>query len=318
MFRGTTSTNERGCRLVPTKSGQHASGVVSALDACTLVGRSRTCHIRFDETYVSTTHCMLRWAGDAWLLKDLGSRNGTFVNNRRLSDTETARLELDDIVAFGAQPEASFRVELLAPPAAAAISLGGQGTVYEENGLILLPSERDPWATLYSTQQGWMLETEAPEPIQDGRVISGPHGEWRFHLPEILRPTEPLESRPPASLLECQLVFLVSDDEEHVEVRVVSDGKEHSMGSRACFYLLLTLARHRRQTPHDSEGWILAKTLQDMLRVTTEHLNINIFRIRQHFAELGLPNAGRVIERCSRPGRLRIGPTDFTIARMGD
>jgi pSer/pThr/pTyr-binding forkhead associated (FHA) protein len=44
-----------------------------------LIGRSTMCTLQIDAADVSKEHASLRWVGDGWELRDLGSRNGTFV-----------------------------------------------------------------------------------------------------------------------------------------------------------------------------------------------------------------------------------------------
>jgi pSer/pThr/pTyr-binding forkhead associated (FHA) protein/S1-C subfamily serine protease len=77
------------------------------------VGRDPLSDLRFDaeaDLDVSTKHAVVMRAGDAFVIRDLGSRNGTFVNGRRIeADTSLGH---GDVVRCGAHgPEA--RVHLL-------------------------------------------------------------------------------------------------------------------------------------------------------------------------------------------------------------
>ncbi len=49
-----------------------------------LIGRAPECDLRLEDAYVSRHHCLLERAGGEWQLRDLGSRNGTWVGERRL------------------------------------------------------------------------------------------------------------------------------------------------------------------------------------------------------------------------------------------
>ena len=70
-----------------------------------ILGRSRDCGCVLDDPSVSRRHAELRRDGDRWLLRDLGSRNGTRVNGARLLDeTEVGP---GDRVSFG---DARFRL----------------------------------------------------------------------------------------------------------------------------------------------------------------------------------------------------------------
>jgi FHA domain len=64
------------------------------------LGRGRSCDWVLAEETVSRRHAELRHDGRRWLLRDLGSRNGTRVNGTRvLSETE---VRPGDRVSFGA------------------------------------------------------------------------------------------------------------------------------------------------------------------------------------------------------------------------
>ena len=70
-----------------------------------VVGRSGTCDYVVDKTVVSREHVALWTEGDRVLVRDLRSRNGTFVNDARI---ETAELSDGDVLRLGAS--VMFRV----------------------------------------------------------------------------------------------------------------------------------------------------------------------------------------------------------------
>ena len=49
------------------------------------VGRADECQIRLPDLAASKQHCVLEADGDSWLLRDAGSRNGTRVNGRQVT-----------------------------------------------------------------------------------------------------------------------------------------------------------------------------------------------------------------------------------------
>jgi FHA domain/Domain of unknown function (DUF1707) len=69
------------------------------------LGRSRDCDCVLAEPSVSRRHAELRRDGARWLLRDVGSRNGTRVNGVRLLDE--AEVGPGDRVSFG---DARFRL----------------------------------------------------------------------------------------------------------------------------------------------------------------------------------------------------------------
>ena len=55
-----------------------------------LLGRSSGCQLVFADDTVSRRHAELRLLDGRWILRDLGSSNGTWVNGRRVMEAEVA------------------------------------------------------------------------------------------------------------------------------------------------------------------------------------------------------------------------------------
>lgn len=55
-----------------------------------VLGRRQDCQLRIPTKDVSRQHCALLLDGDKVVVKDLGSSNGTFVNGKRVAETELA------------------------------------------------------------------------------------------------------------------------------------------------------------------------------------------------------------------------------------
>lgn len=67
-----------------------------------IVGRDSTAELFIDDDSVSRRHAELRMeAGAIWVVRDLGSSNGTFVGGQRLKAGLDARLQAGDKVRFG-------------------------------------------------------------------------------------------------------------------------------------------------------------------------------------------------------------------------
>jgi hypothetical protein len=64
-----------------------------------VIGRADKCHVVLDDTYVSQVHARVFASDDRYLVEDLGSTNGTYLNRRRI--TAPAELQRGDRVKIG-------------------------------------------------------------------------------------------------------------------------------------------------------------------------------------------------------------------------
>jgi len=88
--------------LLEGVSGKHAVSGESAL-----IGRDRSCSIVVPHPAVSRRHARITVTPASFLIEDLKSANGTYVNNARV---ESAKLQPGDIVRFGADPACSYTI----------------------------------------------------------------------------------------------------------------------------------------------------------------------------------------------------------------
>jgi pSer/pThr/pTyr-binding forkhead associated (FHA) protein len=79
--------------------GRPAGKTLVFPDGVYYIGRGAECHVRPNSEWVSRQHCMVRVAGGAVYLRDLGSRNGTLVNGVLL--TKEQLLSHGDAVQVG-------------------------------------------------------------------------------------------------------------------------------------------------------------------------------------------------------------------------
>jgi ABC-type multidrug transport system ATPase subunit len=68
-----------------------------------VIGRGYGCDLIVTDAAVSTRHCRLTQQGDGFLLEDLGSRNGTWVNGNRIAPAEPVKVKQGTQVTLGTQ-----------------------------------------------------------------------------------------------------------------------------------------------------------------------------------------------------------------------
>jgi hypothetical protein len=82
--------------IVPLKGPQR--GELYTLAPMSLVGTDPSCTVCLLDQYMSSQHAEIKAEGGVWILRDLGSTNGTFVNDKRIDQHE---LVDNDFVRFG-------------------------------------------------------------------------------------------------------------------------------------------------------------------------------------------------------------------------
>ncbi len=73
-------------------------GELFALSPASSVGTDADCHVVLIDPYMSGKHAEINVEAGIWVLKDLGSTNGTFVNDKRIDKRE---LVDNDFIKFG-------------------------------------------------------------------------------------------------------------------------------------------------------------------------------------------------------------------------
>ncbi len=125
--------------LLKILHGENSGQTVALEDDAVVIGRHPACDIRISEETVSRRHARIVAAEGGYVLEDLGSRNGTYVNGQRV--TSPQRLcDQDTICIFNTE------VEFCDPPAARSAVRSGDQTVVS-NGQVH-PSLKPNGATL--------------------------------------------------------------------------------------------------------------------------------------------------------------------------
>jgi hypothetical protein len=274
-----------------------------------VVGRMPTCQLCLDLSFVSLAHALLRWNGAFWELRDLGSRNGTFVGGARSMAGQAVRVSKGAVIAFG-DPSEAWELACDLAPLPSAVPLDGGTPSHLLGGVIAIPDSDHPLATLSNDGECWFLETDAGRAvIETGGEFAVAGRAWRLDCPSVAATTW-MGHEGLTSLGEARLMFSVSRDEEHVALSIHTGGKLKKLGEKAAFYLAMVLARRRLQDRDESRpepGWVDVDTLLQMIPDygSDVSLNVEIYRFRRALGDAGVRDAVAAIER--RRGQVRLG-----------
>ena len=282
------------------------------LPARCLVGRSRSCDLVSRGRDVSSRHALLEWNGADWLVRDLGSRNGTSLDGRRLDVGAQAVVVAGARLVFGREDEA-WVLDDAAPPRLMAVEVNADRQRIAEGGYLVLPGPDAPEHAVYRADGAWVTEQQGSvRPVEDREILVLADGvPWRLHLPDA-EPGTWQDDPSALALGRLRLQLAYSRDEEYVEA-VARCGEQHlDLGARAHHYLLLLLARRRladqaARMPEGEQGWIRQDELLEMLRTTDNHIYIMIHRARTALAGHGVADAAGLVERRSKTRQLRLG-----------
>ncbi len=105
---GTVDYVARAPRLVVERAPGHDSGMIYDLDGEQILGRGDAAEIRLEDPFASSRHARIYEQGNSVVVEDLGSTNGTYLNEELL---ETPRpLHPGDRVRIG-DSEFEFEVD---------------------------------------------------------------------------------------------------------------------------------------------------------------------------------------------------------------
>jgi pSer/pThr/pTyr-binding forkhead associated (FHA) protein len=105
---GSTDVAQRAPRLVVERAPGHEPGMIYDLDGDLVLGRGDRAEIRLDDPFASSRHARIYEQGSIVVIEDLGSTNGTYLNEELL---QTPRpLHPGDRVRIG-DSEFAFEVD---------------------------------------------------------------------------------------------------------------------------------------------------------------------------------------------------------------
>ena len=285
------------------------------------VGRSAGSHTQILTRNVSGEHAVISWTGERWELRDLGSRNGTWLDERKLEPGERAALQTGGRIAFG-NPATIWRLGSTQPPGPAALT--DEGVLEGSELFLALPSEDDPQAVVeFDPEMGWCLSQDnESRAAEDGASILLGDQTYVLALPGHQPPDPSTVNMTEISSVMDKLIrqgldFAVSADEEYIEVtaRVGPDSPPHPHHE-----LLLVLARKRladRSEGHaeSEQGWVYTSDLRAMLRISANQLYVMSHRCKRELEEVGI-EPGRLLEKRTTSRQLRLGIQDLSVSSL--
>jgi hypothetical protein len=287
------------------------TGLTLPLGHHTRIGRSSDADIRIVDKRISSEHAAISFDKGLWDVKDLGSRNGTVLDGRRLEAGKRVPLKVGAALRFGSF-DAHWVLESDGPPDVVAIETDGEKRMEGEHGLLKWPS-----GAVLLTENGtdYYLESEgARSRVIDRQIVKIEGASWRISIPPS--PDEEGRTITADGILlstDVTLQFQVSPDEESVRVSIAADGVKKELRARSFDYMLLALARARiadgktADLAADEQGWVYADELASDLGMDVSHINVDIYRARRRFADAGVQGADEMVERRPQTRALRLG-----------
>lgn len=223
------------------------------------------------------------------------------------------RLSRGDILDFGAGTHTATLTSDEAPSTSAT---SGETVVVGDGDLLAVPSVDDPIALIERDTDGrWVLTYGLLHThVVDGQTIGLEEHDWKLSLPETLPQTATL-SAVQHTVGDLALHFNVSADEEYVQVQVKTPTETVMLPARAHHYTLLVLARawmNDSDTAAAERGWLYKADLERMLRLSGNHINLGIHRIRKELAGLGIADPEAIVERRLSTRQIRVGTSQIS------
>jgi len=302
---------------------ESADGIRHELCADHLVGRGPDAALPLAHDSASRRHATLRWTGKLWELLDLGSLNGSFVDNRRVPSGGRVALHVGSQLRFGESAEHWLLVDDT-PPGASVVELDTGKRILPAAGIIAVPDDGDPQLSIYQAGDGgWQAETsERAWSIVNDEVIAIGGASYRFEVGQAVATTCVAGSSSAPTLDQIALELSVSRNEEQVDIAIIHNGQRNPLRSRAHSYVLLTLARlriedqERGELPLSSQGWVDQDHLVKLLATTRGRLALDVYRARTQFADAGVSDAALLIERRTSSRELRIGVARLSVQQV--
>lgn len=297
-------------------------GTLHTLGHRNLVGRAAYCAVRLTDLRVSAEHASIYFDKGSWYLRDLASTNGTYVDGIKIELGRKNALALGATLGFGA-PTPAWTFLRDDPPLMRLRQCEGQNIIEPVGELLVLPSEERPLLTIYQSQEGWFEEHDGEKRLlMDQCVVECENVRYFVEVPPAGAETAQTGLARVGwwtCFDELKLHFEVSRDRESLTLEILSGSDTRVVANRAYHELLLVLAEERLAAvlagvPEPEQGWLNTDELCRRVAGDISKINVDVFRARQQFDQLGVVESHRIVERRPTSRQLRLGTRDVTIA----
>jgi|GEM_PF-4329584 pSer/pThr/pTyr-binding forkhead associated (FHA) protein len=112
-FRFLTGAKRKGMGRILIEEGVRKGREFIISSQVVEIGRDPGNDIFLPEEFISRRHARIRRDGDLYLISDLGSRNGTYINGKRIEPGKDQSLSNMDRIYLGGGPDAEEKVVML-------------------------------------------------------------------------------------------------------------------------------------------------------------------------------------------------------------
>lgn len=301
------------------------SGRTANLPFHAVAGRDPGSAVHLRDPTASWVHASVRWTGARWEVRDRGSKNDTFLDGQAVEDKEYRPLSRGARLRFGCDAEL-WELADDGGPAVVARSLTTGETRTAQDGLLAFPGPDDVQVSiLLDSADHWVVEARdgARRPAINLERIQVEDQIWEISVPPESPGYGTVEANAAGNNIRMRfssltLTFHASPDGKHVYIEAADEVSKRVLGERACFFLLLLLARRRIEDramvgkSEGEQGWIHVIDAMTMLQKREEgRVNVDVLRARQEFASQGIDGAEAIVQR--RPRELRLGTAAIEI-----
>jgi hypothetical protein len=273
----------------------HDRGHTHLLATRTTVGSDALCTVPVPDPRVSTPHALLRYdSRSRWVVRDLGSRNGTWLNGAPITAFVDHPLAAGDKLVFGSAEAGTWTIGSTEPPVAFAVHRKTGACVRGTTDTLVVVDGDVRWE-LARLGDLWELQPGDDErPAWSGMPL-GADNAWTVYLPQH---GSTVGVRP-FSLRTATLAFVEHDTDEGVSFTLEQDGRTLELGDSALWRLLWVLADERAHSPRPDEterGWISISDLEHRTGLDRKSIDIYVGRLKKELTQRKVLDVSGVVE----------------------